>query len=199
MKKIGLTGGIGSGKSTVAKLLIGAGFPVVDADQLSREVVEPGQPALQRLAEEFGDDLITEDGTLNRGLLAERAFADKQSTELLNSITHPAIKQLTAERFAEAEAAGEQAVIYDQPLLVDLGLHEGMDLTVVVSTTEENRIARLASSRGIDEEDARRRIAAQVSEETRRAAADVVVDNNGELAALDDQVRQLADKIRALR
>lgn len=198
MKKIGLTGGIGSGKSTVARLLDDAGIPVVDADQLAREVVEPGQPALAELAEEFGDDLLNEDGSLNRGLLAERAFVDKQHTEKLNAITHPAIRKLTAQRFAEYEAAGAQAVIYDMPLLIDLGMHESMDLTVVVSTTEENRIQRLGAARGIKEADARNRIAAQVDEDTRRAAADVIIDNNGAEANLEPQVSDLADRIRSL-
>lgn len=198
MKRIGLTGGIGSGKSTVAALLAADGFVVVDADQLAREVVEPGQPALTRLAEEFGADVIRDDGSLARGLLAERAFASEERTQLLNAITHPAIRELTQQRFAEAAQAGEPAVVYDMPLLVDQGLHERMDLTVVVSATEENRIARLAQSRGIGEADARRRIAAQVDEETRRAAADVIIDNNGPLSDLPPQVEQLVEQIRAL-
>lgn len=197
MKKIGLTGGIGSGKSTVAKQLAAAGFPVVDADQLAREIVEPGQPALAQLVEAFGDEILDGDA-LNRGLLAQRAFATEAATEKLNSITHPAIRALTDQRFAEAEAAGAEAVIYDMPLLVDLGLDKGMDLTVVVSASEDIRVARLRDSRGIDEDDARRRMAAQIDEATRTAAADVVIDNNGGLDELGPQVDLLIERIRAL-
>lgn len=195
MKKIGLTGGIGSGKSTVAKQLAAAGFPVVDADQLAREIVEPGQPALAELAEAFGEEILAADGSLNRAALAERAFASQEGTDTLNSITHPAIRALTDQRFAEAEAAGVEAVIYDMPLLVDLGLDKGMDLVVVVSASEDIRIQRLAASRGVDEADARRRMAAQIDEATRNAAADVVIDNNGGLDELGPQVDLLIEKI----
>lgn len=195
MKKIGLTGGIGSGKSTVAKQLAAAGFPVVDADQLAREIVEPGQPALARLVEAFGDEILAADGSLNRAALAERAFATQEGTDTLNSITHPAIRELTDRRFAEAEEAGVEAVIYDMPLLVDLGLDKGMDFVVVVSASEDIRIQRLAASRGVDEADARRRMAAQIDEATRNAAADVVIDNNGGLDELGPQVDLLIEKI----
>lgn len=195
MKKIGLTGGIGSGKSTVAKQLAAAGFPVVDADQLAREIVEPGQPALAKLVEAFGEEILSADGSLNRAALAERAFATQEGTDTLNSITHPAIRALTDQRFAEAEADGVEAVIYDMPLLVDLGLDKGMDLVVVVSASEDIRIQRLAASRGVDEEDARRRMAAQIDEATRNAAADVVIDNNGGLDELGPQVDLLIEKI----
>lgn len=195
MKKIGLTGGIGSGKSTVAKQLAAAGFPVVDADQLAREIVEPGQPALARLVEAFGDEILAVDGSLNRAALAERAFSSQEGTDTLNSITHPAIRALTDQRFAEAEEAGVEAVIYDMPLLVDLGLDKGMDFVVVVSASEDIRIQRLAASRGVDEADARRRMAAQIDEATRNAAADVVIDNNGGLDELGPQVDLLIEKI----
>lgn len=197
MKKIGLTGGIGSGKSTVAKLLATAGFLVVDADQLAREIVEPGQPVLAELAQAFGEDVV-EGGRLNRQLLAQRAFATQEQTDKLNAITHPAIRALTDRRFAEAAAAGEPAVIYDMPLLVDLGLHQGMDLTVVVSASADIRVRRLSSSRGVNEEDARRRMAAQIDEPTRNAAADIIIDNNGGLDDLVPQVDLLIEKIRAL-
>lgn len=193
---IGLTGGIGSGKSTVAALLAEHGFPVVDADQLAREVVEPGQPALAELAEAFGQDVLHDDGSLNRPELAARAFVDKEHTELLNSITHPRIRQLREQRFRQAADAGADAVVYDMPLLVEQGVDKHMDLTVVVDVDVEERIRRLVSTRGLTEEDARRRIAAQVDDAERLAAADVVIDNNGPVEALGEQVDQLSRVIR---
>lgn len=196
MKMIGLTGGIGSGKSTVAKLLAEHGFSVVDADQLAREVVEPGQPALAELAEAFGQDVLLADGSLNRSELAARAFVDKERTELLNAITHPRIQELRERRFQEAEDAGSDAVVYDMPLLVEQGVDKNMDLTVVVDVDVEERIRRLVATRGLTEEDARRRIAAQVADAERLAAADVVIDNNGPVEALGEQVDQLVRVIR---
>lgn len=195
MLKIGLTGGIGSGKSTVAALLAEAGLEIVDADRIAREVVEPGRPALAELAEAFGADILSTDGTLNRGELARRAFVDPEHTELLNSITHPRISAETARRFAVAEAAGTRAVVYDMPLLIEQGLDAGMDLTVVVDVPAETRVQRLVAQRGMDESDARARIAAQISDERRRAAADVVLDNSGPREALDAQVAELVERV----
>lgn len=195
MLKIGLTGGIGSGKSTVANLLADAGLEIVDADRIAREVVEPGQPALAELAEAFGADILNADGTLNRGELARRAFVDPEHTGLLNSITHPRISAETTRRFAAAEAAGTRAVVYDMPLLIEQGLDAGMDLTVVVDVPAETRVQRLVAQRGMDENDARARIAAQISDERRRAAADVVLDNSGPREALDAQVDELVERV----
>lgn len=198
MLRIGLTGGIGSGKTTVADLLRSHGLPIIDADLIARDIVKPGQPALAELAQAFGHDILNVDGSLNRSLLASRAFVDAEHTELLNSITHPRIQAETARRFAVAEAAGEKAVVYDMPLLVDNGLHEAMDLVVVVDVDAETRVARLVAWRGLTEEDARRRLDAQISDEERLAAADVVIDNNGNLESLDRQVADLIERIRGL-
>ncbi|MGV0373483.1 dephospho-CoA kinase [Corynebacterium pilbarense] len=196
MKKVGLTGGIGSGKSTVARMLGGAGFAVVDADHIARDIMEPGSPVLGEVAAEFGADLIGADGALNRGELARRAFATTEGTKRLNAITHPAIRAESERRFAAAEEAGEQAVIYDMPLLVDLGLNQDMDLTVVVDVGKDERIRRLVAKRGLDEADARARMAQQIDDEARLAAADVVIDNNGPLDALDAQVAALVETIK---
>lgn len=196
MKKVGLTGGIGSGKSTVARMLGNAGFAVVDADKIARDIMEPGSPVLDEVAAEFGADLIGADGALNRGELARRAFATTEDTKRLNAITHPAIRAESERHFAAAEAAGEQAVIYDMPLLVDLGLHKDMDLTVVVDVDKEERIRRLVDKRGLDEADAKARMAQQIDDEARLAAADVVIDNNGPLEALEPQVAALIEKIK---
>lgn len=191
MKKVGLTGGIGSGKSTVARMLADEGFPVVDADQIAREIMEPGSPVLVEVADVFGADLIDDKGVLDRGELARRAFASTEQTAKLNAITHPAIRAESNRRFDAAEAAGERAVIYDMPLLVDLGLNGEMDLTVVVDVDVDERVRRLVDKRGLAEPDARARIAQQVDDATRLAAADVVIDNNGPQEALTPQVENL--------
>lgn len=197
MKKVGLTGGIGSGKSTVARMLADEGFPVVDADQIAREIMEPGSPVLAQVAEVFGEDLIDDTGALNRAELAKRAFSSTEQTEKLNVLTHPAIRAESNRRFDEAEKAGARAVIYDMPLLVDLGLHHDMDMTVVVDVDVDERVRRLVDKRGLTESDARARIAQQVDDDTRRAAADIVVDNNGPLEALAAQVEKVVRMIDA--
>ncbi|NLP40289.1 dephospho-CoA kinase [Corynebacterium pollutisoli] len=195
MKIIGLTGGIGSGKTSVADLLRSHGLPVIDADQLARDVVEPGQPALAELADAFGADILHADGTLNRGELAARAFASEDATQRLNDITHPRIMALRDELIDDARDDGEPAVIYDMPLLVEKGQHEDMDLVVVVHVDVEKRIERLVNGRGLDEADVRRRIAAQATDEERLAVADVVIDNNGLREKLEPQVQALVDQI----
>lgn len=197
MKRIGLTGGIGSGKSTVALLLQEAGLPLVDADGIARTIMEPGSPVLASVAQEFGADLIGPDGALNRAELARRAFATEEATQRLNAITHPAIRAESERQFAEHEAAGAQAAVYDMPLLVDLGLDRDMDLTVVVNVDVDERVRRLVNSRGLDEADARARIARQIDDATRLAAADVVIDNNGPVDALAPQVEKLLARIRS--
>lgn len=192
MKLIGLTGGIGSGKSTVAALLAQRGWQIVDADAIARDIVEPGKPALVHLAKAFGSDIIGDNGELRRSVLAERAFVDSEHTELLNSITHPAIEEETQRRFAAARAAGVAFLVYDMPLLVDKGLDKDMDVVIVVDVAPSTRIRRLVDFRGLKEDDARRRIAAQVPDAERLAAADYVVDNNGELVQLKPQVEEIA-------
>ena len=196
MKLIGLTGGIGSGKSTVAQLLVEQGWALVDADRIARDIVEPGQPALAELAEAFGEDILRADGSLDRGLLASRAFASREKTDLLNSITHPRIHEETQARFAAARRAGEEFVVYDMPLLVDNGLHKDMDATIVVDVDMEERVRRLVEFRGLEEDDARRRIAAQIPDDVRRAAADVLIDNNGPREALDAQVAAAVEELK---
>ena len=191
MKRIGLTGGIGSGKSTVTALLRERGVSVIDADVTAREIVAPGSPVLAELACAFGEDIIRSDGTLDRQGLAARAFADRQATETLNAITHPAIERRTQELFDQVEAAGEPLVIWDMPLLVDKGYHEQMDGVIVVDVVVDERVRRLVEGRGLTEEDARQRIAAQVPDEVRLAAADWIIDNNGPVRALAGQVDAL--------
>lgn len=198
MKRIGLTGGIGSGKSTVAAILAEHGFPIIDADKIAREVVEPGQPALAELALTFGEDILNEDGSLNRQALANVAFVNEENRQALNNITHPRINGRTEELFAEAEAAGKEAAVWDMPLLVDQGYQDRVDIVIVVDVDAETRLKRLVGSRGLDEADARRRIASQIDDETRRKAANFIVDNNGERAALEPQVKEIIKNLRGM-
>lgn len=195
---IGLTGGIGSGKTTVATRLKALGARIVDADKIAREIVEPGEPALAELAEAF-DGVLNADGTLNRAELARQAFAAPEATEKLNSITHPRIRERTLERFAQARTDGVPVLVYDMPLLIENGEYKKMDHVLVVDAEDEIRIDRLVNSRGLDEEDARRRIAAQISREERLAAADSVVDNSGTRDQLLQQVDAFWEQVVAPR
>ena len=196
MRTIGLTGGIGSGKTTVAERLRQKGAFVVDADKVAREVVEPGQPALAELAEAF-DGVITAEGVLDRAELARQAFATPEATQQLNNITHPRIRERTDELFATAREEGREVVVYDMPLLIENGETETVDTVLVVDTPDETRVSRLVDSRGLDEDDARRRIAAQIDRDTRLAAADVVLDNSGDVEALIDQVDRFWEQVQA--
>lgn len=198
MRRVGLTGGIGSGKTTVARLLTEAGLPVIDADRIAREIVEPGQPALAELAEEFGQEILRSDGFLNRKKLAERAFATPEATARLNAITHPRIEQRTNDHFAALQEAGHTIAVWDMPLLVDKGYHQRMDVVIVVDVDPQTRLHRLVNYRGLTQDDACRRIAAQIGDEERRQAATYIVDNNGAEENLAPQVAAIVSKLRAL-
>lgn len=187
MITIGLTGGIGSGKSTVSSRLAELGAFIVDADLVAREIVEPGQPALAELAEAF-DGVLNPDGTLNRAELARQAFATPEATKKLNAITHPRIRARTEELFKEGRESGAEVLVYDMPLLIENGEVNKVDHVLVVDAPDELRIDRLVQHRGLDEDDARRRIAAQIDRETRLGAADTVLDNSGSLEDLLTQV-----------
>lgn len=187
MITIGLTGGIGSGKSTVSSRLAELGAFIVDADLVAREIVEPGQPALAELAEAF-DGVLNPDGTLNRAELARQAFATPEATEKLNAITHPRIRARTEELFKQGRESGTQVLVYDMPLLIENGEVDKVDHVLVVDAPDELRIDRLVQHRGLDEDDARRRIAAQIDRETRLNAADTVLDNSGTVEQLLEQV-----------
>ena len=182
MLRVGLTGGIGSGKSAVSELLAAHGAVVIDYDVLAREAVEPGSPGLQAIVERFGSEVIAPDGTLDRPALAAIVFADPEALTALNGITHPAIWQLAAAR--EAEAGPDAIVVHDNPLLVEMGAAQHCDVVVVVDVPEDVQIARLVTSRGMPESDARARIATQASRQQRTGAADLVIDNTGSLDEL---------------
>jgi dephospho-CoA kinase len=186
---VGLTGGIGSGKSTVAAALRDLGAQVIDADVVAREVVEPGRPTLAAIAERFGADLVRPDGSLDRAALAAIVFPDPAALADLDRITGPAITARVRELRAAADV---QAVsVYDMPLLVERRLWPHEHLSVVVGADAETRVRRLVEQRGLDEADARHRIARQATDEERRAAADVWVDNDGTVEATREQVRAL--------
>jgi dephospho-CoA kinase len=183
--RIGLTGGIGSGKSTVAALLAARGALVVDADRIAREVVEPGTPGLAAVVEAFGPEVLTADGALDRAALASVVFSDPQARARLDAIVHPLVRARARE--AVAQAPPDAVVVQDVPLLVETGQAGQYDLVLVVEAVLETRVARLVR-RGLGEDDARARIAAQATDEQRRAVADVVLDNSGAPEALAGQV-----------
>ncbi len=191
MLLVGVTGGIASGKSVVAARFAEHGAVVVDADAIAREVVEPGTPALARIAEEFGSALIGDDGSLDRQALGAIVFADPAKLAILNGITHPAVLELSQRRFAEAAAADPDAVVvYDVPLLSEARSKAEFDVVVVVSAPEEIRIERMVSRRGMSREEAERRIRSQVSDEDRRALADYIIESGG---TLDETLAQADD------
>ena len=184
---MGLTGGIGSGKSTVAAMLAERGAVVVDADRLAREAVAPGTPALRAVVDRFGPAVVAGDGSLDRQALAGVVFDDAGALADLNAIVHPPVRAAIAERLAEL-AATDAVVVLEIPLLVESGRSYGESAILVVDCPEEVAVRRLVEDRGMDEADARRRMAAQVPRRQRLAAADVVIDNAG---ALDDLRRQV--------
>ncbi len=187
MLRIGLTGGIGSGKSTVAALLTERGAVLVDADRIARAVLEPGTPGLAAVAGEFGTGVLTADGALDRAALAAVVFADPRARARLDALVHPLVRAQAAEEMARAPE--DAVVVQDVPLLVETGQAGSYDLVVVVETDLATRLRRLVE-RGLPEDDARARIAAQATDEQRRAVADVVLDNSGsreELAAAVDR------------
>ena len=195
MMKIGLTGGIGSGKSTVAAMFAKLGAVVIDADAISRELVEPGQPALHALVDEFGDGIIAPDGSLRRSELANIAFQDRTATERLNAIMHPLIRAESERRLAAAASSG--VVLYDMPLLFETDQVKLVDVVVVVDVPEALQVKR-AVGRGLDEEDVRRRMEVQVSRSLRVTEADFVIDNSGSLRATERQVRGIWDELQAV-
>ncbi|MBF6520368.1 dephospho-CoA kinase [Nocardia farcinica] len=192
MLRIGLTGGMGAGKSTVARILADLGAVIVDSDVIAREVVAPGTEGLAALVAAFGSDILAADGSLDRPALAAKAFADDAARAKLNSITHPLVGKRTAELIGAAPA--EAIVVQDIPLLVENGLAPLMNLVLVVDVPAETRIRRLVEFRGVAEADARARIAAQATDEQRRAVADVLLDNSGPEGAVEQVVRELWER-----
>lgn len=194
MLSVGLTGGIGAGKSEVSRLLGAYGAVIVDADKIAREVVEPGTEGLAAVVAEFGEEVLAPDGTLDRPRLGSIVFGDPGKLKALNAIVHP----LVGARSAELQrAAGEDAVVvHDVPLLTENGLAPLYDLVVVVDASPATQLDRLVRLRGMDEEDARGRMAAQATREQRLAVADIVIDNDGPLEKLEPQVAEVWRRLR---
>lgn len=189
MLRIGLTGGIGAGKSTVSRAFADCGGVIVDGDVISREVVEPGTEGLAALVDEFGHEILLPDGALNRPALAAKAFVDEQQRGKLNAIVHPLVARRRAEIIAAV--AEDQVVVEDIPLLVESKMAPLFPLVVVVHADAGERLRRLVEQRGMDEADARARIASQASEEQRREVADVWLDNSGSEGELVERARDL--------
>lgn len=201
MYLVGLTGGIGSGKSTVAARLAELGARVIDADQVAREILEPGSPGLAAVVAHFGDALLTADGRLDRQALADIVFADPEARAALDGITHPRVAErigaLIDEHARRPETDGERIVVVDHPLLVETGQAAAFPAVVVVLAPQEVRVERLVTHRGMDPGDARARIRAQAHDEERRAVATHVITNEGSVAELwaevDRVFAQLSD------
>lgn len=193
MVKVGLTGGIGAGKSEVSRLLAGYGAVLIDADRIAREVVEPGTPGLAAVVAEFGEDVLAADGTLDRPRLGSLVFADTERLAALNAIIHPLVGQRSAE--LEEAAGADAVVVHDVPLLAENGLAPLYDEVVVVDASPETQLDRLVRLRGMEEGEARARMAAQATRGERLAVADVVIDNDGPLEELEPQVRKVWDRL----
>lgn len=192
---IGLTGGIASGKSTIARRLAEHGAVHIDADQLARVVVEPGTDGLARIRASFGDDVIADDGSLDRAALGARVFGHPEQLATLNAIVHPAVRALTRRLIAEAEQQNPDAVVvYDVPLLVEAAVDHPFDLIVVAHADSATRIRRLIELRQLSETDAARRLGSQARDDERLAVADVVIDTGGTLEHTLDQADALWER-----
>ncbi|MEV8422209.1 dephospho-CoA kinase [Streptomyces niveus] len=193
MLKVGLTGGIGAGKSEVSRLLVSYGAVLVDADKIAREVVEPGTPGLDAVADAFGPGVLTADGRLDRPKLGALVFADDDKRATLNAIVHPLVRARSVE--LESAAGEEDIVVHDVPLLVESELTGLYDMVVVVDASPGTQLDRLVRLRGMAESEARSRMAAQATRERRTAAADLVIDNDGPLEKLEPQVRAVWEQL----
>ncbi|WP_405750310.1 dephospho-CoA kinase [Streptomyces sp. NBC_01411] len=193
MLKVGLTGGIGAGKSEVSRLFVSYGAVLIDADRIAREVVEPGTPGLAAVVEAFGESVLAGDGSLDRPALGAIVFAEPDRLATLNSIVHPLVGARSAE--LEGLAQADSVVIHDVPLLTENGLAPLYDLVVVVDAAPETQLDRLVQLRGMQESEARARMAAQATREQRREIADILIDNDGPLDALEPQVRSVWERL----
>lgn len=196
MLLVGLTGGIGSGKSTVARLLERRGAIVIDADHLAREAVARGTAGFDRVVDTFGPGVLRPDGDLDRVRLAAIIFADPERRAALEAIVHPEVARRFGERVKELRDSG-RVVVYVSPLLVELGLAPAFDVVVIVTASPHLRVSRVASDRDLSPEDVRARMAAQATDEQRMEVADVLVDNDGSLAELEPQIDRLWSDLEA--
>lgn len=193
---IGLTGGIGTGKSTVSAMLKAKGIMVIDSDQIAREVVEPGSKALAQIVAHFGQEVLLPDGRLNRKTLGARVFGNEEERKRLMEITHPAIFAETEKRISEAQKNGEALIVLDSPLLIETGRYKQTDLVVLVYADEETQLQRIMRRDNLTEEEARNRIIAQMPIDEKRQYADIIIDNRGTIEELEVQVAQLLNRLR---
>ncbi|MFE0456119.1 dephospho-CoA kinase [Streptomyces sp. NPDC058914] len=193
MLKVGLTGGIGAGKSEVSRLLVECGAVLIDADRIAREVVAPGTPGLAAVVDAFGEDVLAEDGSLDRPKLGSIVFADAEKLAVLNAIVHPLVGARSRE--LETAAPEDAVVVHDVPLLTENGLAPLYDVVIVVDAPPETQLDRLVRLRGMTEEDARARMATQATREKRREIADIVIDNDVPLADLERRVKDVWDDL----
>lgn len=193
MKLFGLTGGIASGKSTVCRWLVDAGIPVVDSDQVSREVVQPGSEGLAEIAQTFGAELIRADGSLDREALGRRIFPDAEARQKLNAILHPRIQALSAEKTLAFAQSGAPFVVLDIPLLFEVRDPKSFDAVIVVYVDADTQLQRLMARNSLSEAEARSRIASQMPLEEKRTRADKVIDNRGSLDETRAQTEALID------
>ncbi|MBF6051894.1 dephospho-CoA kinase, partial [Streptomyces eurocidicus] len=189
MLSVGLTGGIGAGKSEVSRLLASYGAVVVDSDKIAREVVEPGTPGLAAVVAEFGPGVLTPEGSLDRPALGAIVFADPERLAALNAIVHPLVRERSAQ--LEAAAGPDAVIVHDVPLLAENGLAPLYDLVVVIDASTETRLDRLVGLRGMTRDEARARMAAQATREARLAIADLVIENDGSVGELEGRVREV--------
>lgn len=191
MLKVGLTGNIAAGKSTVAEVWRRLGAHVIDADELARRAVDPGTPAYHAIAAEWGNDVVVDGGELDRAALRRIVFSDPSARERLEQIVHPAVAALRDQLYREAMRRGDALVVADIPLLFEVGLVDEFDVIVLVDAPEEVRLARLVGDRAMDPEEARRVIAAQMPGELKRARADYVIENTGSLAEVERRAAEV--------
>jgi dephospho-CoA kinase len=190
---VGLTGNIAGGKTTVADMFTDRGVPVLDADELAREIVEPGRPAYRDIRETFGDEVIADDGTLDREALGDIVFDDEEARDELESITHPRIAMRMRDRAQQLRDEGHDWVIYDAALIVENDLHHGLDSLIVVAADRDVRLERLVARDDLDRSEAEARFGAQLPQRDKIRVADWVIDNNGSLDETRRQVERLYD------
>lgn len=191
---IGLTGGIASGKSTVSNMMRNWGCPIIDADIIAKEAVDPGKPALEKIITAFGPDILKEDGTLDRPKLGSIIFQDAKKREILNNIVHPAVREQMLKERDEAKENGAQAVVLDIPLLFESKLAHFADVTLLVYTDEDVQLKRLMERNGYTAEEASVRISSQMPLSEKKAMADEVINNNGSLTETKEQLKRLFQK-----
>jgi dephospho-CoA kinase len=195
MLLVGLTGGLGAGKSTVARMLADRGAILVDADELARRALEPGSRAYRQVCDLFGDEVVTASGELDRAAIAATVFSDPERRRALESIVHPEVFRMLAET-VEARKGTDDIIVFDAPLIVETGFHEACDVVVVVTAPEEDRVARAVRDRGMTADQARARIGAQIGDAEREAVADVVIRNDSDVDQLEARVDDLWERLR---